>query len=442
MANLAILGGEKAVKLDYETYGNVPIVSEAAIESVVELLKKGQISTAPVVGEFERKFADYIGTKYALSSVNGTSSLLTALFAIGVSPGDEVIVPSYTFWASVAPIVSAHAVPVFCDVDAQTYNLDPKEIEKKITPKTKAIMLVHVWGNPSDMDAIVEIAQKHNIKLIEDSAHAHGALWKGAKVGSIGDVACFSLQGSKTLPAGEGGILVTNNKEYYEKAVSLGHYERIDDLSADSAYKKYALTGMGYKFRAHPLGIAIANHGLDELDERNRIRKSNAKYLEEALLELPFIVPQKVYDGAERQYTYHYASFDETKLEGISMMTFLNALSKEGVICGACGYGRLHEAPLFTEGGPFGDCIPSNSLSDAGASGCPNTVLPVTSYLAAHTFMMAPRFEKPCKELLDQYIQAYMKIAGNIDELRQLEKSSSTKVDKEKMSGRSINIIK
>jgi dTDP-4-amino-4,6-dideoxygalactose transaminase len=189
-----------------------------------------------------------------------------------VGPGNEVIVPSYTFWATAVPIIAANGVPVFCDVDPDTYCIDPREIVKKITPRTKAIMVVHVWGNPADMHSIMEIGAKYKLKVIEDCSHAHGSLWKGKKVGIIGDVGCFSLQGSKTLPAGEGGILVTDNREYYEIAVAYGHYDRVEKFPENSEYKKYSLTGLGYKFRANPLGITIANHGLDELDQRNAIR--------------------------------------------------------------------------------------------------------------------------------------------------------------------------
>lgn len=441
MAKLAILGGKKTITRDYETEGNLPIVSEKGMEAVIDLMRKGQVSTSPVVEKFEKKFADYIGSKYAICTNNGTSSLHSALFAIGICPGDEVIVPSYTFWASAVPIIAADGIPVFCDVDKETFCIDPKEIEKKITPRTKAIMVVHVWGNPADMQSIINIAKKHQLRVIEDCSHAHGSLWNGKKVGIVGDIGCFSLQASKLLSAGEGGVLVTNDREYYERAVALGHYERIGKLPEDSAYLKYSLTGLGYKYRAHPLGIAIADSGLDELDERNEIRNKNAKDLEKKISDLKFIIPQRSYEGAVRQYSYQYMVFDERLCKGISMNTFLKALNKEGVICGTCGYGRLHKSPLFEEGEPYGNGCPAK-CSYVTENMTKNIGLSVTEYLGEHTFMAAPRFEKPCPELVSQYADAYHKVAENMDQLRKFERENLLETEISMLSGRSINIVK
>ena len=178
MNQLALLGGEKAVRLDYEKVGNRPLVTEKGLDAAVRLMKKGEISQSPTVKAFEKRFADYAGAQYAVACNNGTAALDCALFAVGVRPGEEVIVPSYTFWATVVPILAEHAVPVFCDVDRDTFCVDPEDIERKITPKTKAIMLVHVWGNPCNMDAILKIAKRHHLGVIEDcSRPARAASW-------------------------------------------------------------------------------------------------------------------------------------------------------------------------------------------------------------------------------------------------------------------------
>lgn len=441
MPKLALLGGTKTVTLDYEKEGNLPLVNEKGIQKVTELMRKGEISTSPVVKEFERKFADYVGAKYALCCTNGTTTLQEALFAVGVKPGDEVIVPSYTFWATTAPIIASHGVPVFCDVDKETYNLDPAEVEKKITSKTRAIMVVHVWGNPADLDGIMRIARKYNVAVIEDCSHAHGAEWKGQKVGIIGDVGCFSLQGSKLLPGGEAGILVTNNREYYERCVALGHYERLTSLPEDSLYRKYALTGLGFKHRVHPLAIAIADSALEDLDERSEIRNSQGKLLEEGIKDISCIIPQKVYSGAARQYAYHFVTYDETKLEGVSAMTFMKALKEEGVIVGVCGYGRLHKAPLFVEGDPYGNGCPGNCSHVVNNFDRTNVILPVTELLAVNTFMAAPRFEKNCGQLIEQYVEAYHKVANNADELRKYEIEKGNLNKDERLNSRSINLL-
>lgn len=424
MSKLALLGGERTVTIDYEKAANLPLVNEKGIEAAVDLMRKGEISSSPIVSKFEKRFADYIGTKYGVCSNNGTSSLHAALFAVGVGPGDEVIVPSYTFWATATTIVTAQGIPVFTEVDKETYNLDPAAIEKNITPRTKAIMVVHVWGNPADMDAILAIAKKHNIAVIEDCSHAHGSMLNGKMVGSIGDVGAFSFQASKLLPAGEGGILVTNNEEYYERAAAIGHYERIATFPESSRYKKYGLTGFGYKFRIHPVGVALADSALDELDERNEIRNMNGKALDKGLENIDCIKPQKVLDGAVRQYSYHYATYDAAKLDNVPLPVFIKALKEEGVSCGFCGYGRLHKAPYFTE-----------------LSGFKNVDLPVTEYLGKNTFMVAPRFEKVCPDLIDQYIEAYYKVVKNVDELKKYAEDNEYTSIAANITSSSLNVL-
>ena len=432
MSKLAVLGGEKTVRLDYEKVANRPLVTEKGLNDAVGLMKKGLISQSPNVKAFEKRFADYVGAKYAIATNNGTASLDCGLFAVGVRPGEEVIVPSYTFWATVVPIIAEHAVPVFCDVDPKTFTIDPADIERKITPKTKAIMLVHVWGNPANMDAVMKVAKKHHLKVIEDCSHAHGAKYRGTNVGLIGDVGCYSMQASKLLCGGEAGILVTNNFECYERALCLGQYDRISELPEDSVYREYALTGMGHKYRPHPVAIAIANANLDELDERNAIRNRNAETFAKSIADIPFLRQQQLNEGAEREYSYQYYFYDKAKFGGIRTITFLKALSAEGVICGYCGYGRLHKAPLFLQGGAYGDC---------GAHKVPVS-LPVTELLADQTFLAAPRFENECPELLKQYAEAYHKIAGNMDALADFDQNYDATAMQKHLSGRSVALFK
>ena len=432
MSKLALLGGEKAVRLDYAKVANRPLVTEKGIADAVELMKKDEISFSPSVLAFEKRFAEYVGAKYAVATNNGTASLDCALFAAQVRPGEEVLVPSYTFWATVVPIIAEHAVPVFCDVDPETFCIDPADIERKITAKTKAIMLVHVWGNPANMDEIMKIARRHHIKVIEDCSHAHGAKYRGTNVGLIGDVGCYSMQASKLLCAGEGGILVTNDRECYERALSLGQYDRISKLPEDSPYRRYALTGMGHKYRPHPVAIAIANANLDELDGRNAIRNANAEQFAADIAGIPFLRAQKVYESAEREYSYQYYYYDKEKFSGISTIALLKALSSEGVVCGYCGYGRLHKAPLFLQGGAYGDC---------GAHSEPVS-LPVTELLAEQTFMAAPRFENECPELLKQYAEAYRKVAESEKDLAEYDRTHDFAAERKNLSGRSVALFK
>lgn len=438
--DLALFGGKKTV-LKTGAEMAAPLVPEKAYEKVKVLMEKGEISTSSSVSEFERRFADYIGAKYGLCICNGTTSIQAALFAVGVGSGDEVIVPSFTFWATVGPVAACNAVPVFADVDIDKQTLTAETIEKCITDKTKAILVVHTWGTPCEMEPIVKLAKEKGLKLIEDCSHAHGASYHGKKVGIFGDVGCFSLQGSKLLPAGEGGILVTNNREYYERACALGHYERLSGLPDESDYKKYALTGFGYKHRAHPLAIAIADAGLDRLDEMNHIRNENGKYFEKLISDLDFIKPQSIPENAERVYAYHYARYVPEKLGGLGLHVLLEALATEGVTCGTCGYGKLHKAPFYNEKGKFGKGCPF-SCPNYGIEYKPTSYLPVTELLGAYVFMIAPRFETAERSDIEQYAEAYHKIYDHIDELLEYEKKNNLKNVVENNAGRSINIFK
>ncbi len=433
MSKLALLGGDKTVTLDYNTVGFESMITDAGIEKAIELMKKGQISTSPTVKSFEAKFANYIGTKHCLCANSGTSSIQEALFAVGVSPGDEVITPSYTYWATAGPIVACGASAVFCDVDMETFCIDPKEIAKLITKKTKAIILTHVWGTPCDMDAINKIAKENSIAVIEDASHAHGSTYKGKKIGAVSDIGCFSLQGSKILVAGEGGMITTDNTLYYERAMSLGHYERLEKLPEASDYRKFFLTGLGLKHRVHPLGIAIADAGLDILDERNRIRNENAKYLEDCIKDVPCIIPQKCYEGTEKQYSYHFVRYEAEQMDGISAISFIRALAREGMEVGLCGYGRLHKAPLFLEGVPFGS-------GEVLAKSEP-VELPVTDFLAKNTFLLAPRFETECKTLIEQYATAVHKVYKNKDALKKYDVENQDTSVYDAVSARSINAL-
>lgn len=432
MKQLALLGGEKAVTIPYKEVGCYPLCSPKGIADAVALMEKGEISQSQSVLDFEKRFADYMGANYAVATNNGTSALDTALFAVGLQPGDEVIVPSFTFWATMAPILSQQMIPVFCDVDKDTHCVDPVDIEKKITPKTRAIMLVHVWGGACDMDAIMKIAKKYGLKVIEDCSHAHGTLYHGKHVGTIGDVGCYSLQGSKMLPAGEGGILITNSRECFERSLAFGHYDRLAALPEDSKYRSYMLTGLGHKYRPHPVAIALANSSLDTLDERNEMRNRNALKLEEMISDLDWVIPVKKYEGVERQFAYHYMRFDETKLGGIRTLTMVKALGNEGVSCGYCGYGRLHKSPYVLEGGAWGNC---------GKRDIPVS-LPVTEFLAEHAFLGAPRFERSCDDLIEQYAQAYHKVGEHLEELIEYDRKHDFAQEMKNFSGRTIATMK
>src|SRR5204863_8920039 len=213
------------------------------------------------MAEFEKRFASLSGTTHALAMNSGTAALHSAYFAVGVKPGTEVIVPGYTFFATAAPILQCGARPVFCDVDPRTLVADPDDAERRITSRTRAISVVHLWGNPAPMDRFAEMAKRHGLALIEDCSHAHGASYQGRPVGSWGDIGCFSLQGSKAVSGGEAGIAVCDDPELFDRMLLLGHYGRLKKGQAADTFDTDFLA-LGLKYRAHLYAVLMARGSL------------------------------------------------------------------------------------------------------------------------------------------------------------------------------------
>jgi dTDP-4-amino-4,6-dideoxygalactose transaminase len=231
---------------------------------------------------FENSFSKFIGVEHGLTFCNGTSSIEAALFALGVRKGDEIIVPSCTFHASIDPIVNLGATPVFVDVEAKSITIDIDAIKNKISEKTKCIVVVHLFGYIANINEISKLAKENNIFLLEDCSHAHGGSFDNKKVGSFGDIGCFSLQGAKAIAAGEGGIAVTSNKKFLAKMSMYGHFNRHSNIFEEKDMK-YIYTGIGHKQRAHPLGIAMANIDLVFNSMYNKKMRNNEKIIKKLL---------------------------------------------------------------------------------------------------------------------------------------------------------------
>lgn len=348
---LALFGGSKIIsdelKAEMAEAARWPKISESTVQKCSDMLRHGIISvpSGGIIGELEMAFKDYIGTKHCLLQNNGTSTLHAAFFAVDVSPGDEVIVPSLTWTATVSPIYALGATPVFCDVDKDTLNADPDDIERKITGRTKAICIVHLWGNVCDMDRIMEISRKYRIPVIEDCSHAHGAVHKGQKVGSIGAVGCFSMQGSKSLPGGELGAIVTDSDEYLDRIAILGHQGRIPTTAITDKYKSYE-AGLGFKYRPFPLAAQIALDQLANLEEVNRHRKLTVDLYNAALGKFEAIRTIKQLEGTINVCYIYVFLYDDRKT-GVSTERFIAALNAEGVPANPMRYKLVHTIPPF-----------------------------------------------------------------------------------------------
>ena len=259
----------------YIPYGRQSL-DEADIQAVVQVLKSDYLTTGPMVAEFERRVAEYVGAKYAVAVSNGTAALHVACLAAGIKAGDEVITSPITFAASANCVLYCGGKPVFADIDEESYNISPEEIEKKITGNTRAIIPVHYTGQPCDMEEIHRIARKHHLLVIEDAAHALGAEYKGQKIGSLSDMTCFSFHPVKPITTGEGGMITTNDEELYKKLLlfrSHGITREEEFLSENQGGWYYEQVELGYNYRITDIGCALGNSQLDKLDgfvERRR----------------------------------------------------------------------------------------------------------------------------------------------------------------------------
>ncbi len=428
MSKLAIKGGKKVVAREGKCDPSYKEMVEEEVRVVTELLHKNEISGGSLtVKNLEKEWAEYIGTKYCLAQNNGTSTLHAAYFAVGIEPGDEVITPVFTWHLGVTPILATHGIPVFCDCDPLTLNIDPTKIEERITSKTKAIAVTHVYGHPVDMDPIMKIAKEHHLAIIEDASHAHGAEYKGKKIGSIGDISCFSLQGSKLMTGGEAGLLVTDNLEYYERAIMLGHYERIPSLTLEK-YQRYKTTESippmhyGFKYRIHPFAAGMARIQFKYLEHRNELERKNCEYLGKGLTEIRGFNPPYIAPYATKVTWLNYlARFYPDKFEGVSRERIIKALQAEGVPAGTgrAGYIPLHLQPLIQEQDMYGKGCPWKCQYANPQKVYKAGDFPVAEKVYKERIML-PTFRDTTydTELLDEYLEAFRKITENIDELR------------------------
>ncbi len=300
---------------------------------------------------FESNFAQYHGRKHALLSNSGTNAIYSMFEALALGQGDEIIAPAYTFFATISPIIHTGAKPVFIDCGGDG-NIDAKKIEEKITPQTRAIIVTHMWGIPCEMDAIQELSKRHGIALLEDCSHAHGAKFKGKKCGEFGDMAAWSLQGQKIVTGGEGGVLLTDNEEYYYRAILQGHYNKRckQEIPEDHPLRKFALTGMGLKFRAHPLAIAMANQQFANLDAWLNQKSIYANELTDVISNFGCLTPPNTKDRQPSWYAYVF-QVEGDNPHGVSAKSLHAELQAAGLSEAdlPTSTSPVYNLPIFTE---------------------------------------------------------------------------------------------
>ncbi len=337
-----------------------PVFSPAEEAAVLRVLRDGNVSTHPVIQELEEDFREFAGRRFALAHCNGTAALMAAFHALGLEPGDEVLVPTATFWASVLPMIWCGLVPVFCESEAVTLGIDPDDAQRRITPRTRALVMVHLWGLPCQVAALRELADRHGLKIIEDASHAHGASVDGVPCGRFGDISVFSMQGDKLVPAGEGGMFLTDDPEFYERALCLGDIRRIIALPLPA--KRFAATSFGIKTRIAPMSAALGRAMLARLPVTNAVRNANHRMLSDALEPLGFdcFLPPPGIDRVYFEFIIRHRNPD------VDIPRLVAILQELGCRVGLPRYPLLHQQPFFTEGhwlatGRYPSPVPSHS---------------------------------------------------------------------------------
>lgn len=327
-------------------------VGEAEAETAYDMTLRNELSGGtPVVREFEKTWRDWVGSRHCITVSNGSMALHSAFFGIGLGPGDEFIAPTYTWICSISGALMLGARPVFCESDPETLMLDAADVRKRITDKTRAIIAVHLWGNVCDMGTLLEVSKDTGVPIVEDCSHAHGATYKGRHVGTLGAMGCWSLQGTKPVSAGEGGVLVTDDTEAFERACVLGQVNRIKGLDlATERFQHLQPFGIGLKTRAHPLGIGIAAEQLKKLPELNARRRAYIEQVESALVGIPGLSPVKVYEGAERGGFYGFPVRHLPEESGVSTEQFVTLLKEENLPAIVNPYPLLHGLSIFKNG--------------------------------------------------------------------------------------------
>lgn len=338
-SKLAVLGGTPVRKAPFPAWPIVEKNDRAAWADVLEQREWCRLTThGPLyVHHFEEKFAEMTGAGRCLATSSGTTALVTSLNALDVGPGDEVIVPPYTFVATINAVLLQHALPIYVDTDRKTFQIDAEKIEAAITPQTRCLLPVHLGGNPVNVDKILALAKTHKLKFLEDACQAHLAEWRGKKVGTLGDLGCFSFQASKNLNSGEGGAILGNDSELMQVCESFHNNGHL----MSSAFTRDAINGSNH--RMTEFQGALLGAQMTRLKAQTDARTANGDYLNSHLKEIPGIYPAEMYDGATRNaYHLYMFRYDRSHFADLPREKFLQALQAEGVPCSA-GYTPLNK---------------------------------------------------------------------------------------------------
>ncbi len=421
MAELALLGGPKAITVDGGDIFRWPIITSEDEEAVLEVLRRGAMSGTDVTLRFEEEIKEYFGQPYALCHNTGTAAIQAAMWACGVKRGDEIICQSMTYWGSALQAFSLGATVVFGEMDPKTLTLDPSDIESRITDRTRAIIVVHYSAYPTDMDPIMEIADRHGISVIEDVSHAQGGLYKGRLLGTIGHVGAMSIMSGKSLPSGEGGFLITEDQMVYERAAAFGHYQRMPNLEDQSLKSSSGMPLGGYKYRMHQLSSAVGRVQLANYSQRIEVIQTAMNYFWDQMEDIPGIKAHRPSANSGSTMGGWYAAkglYEAEELKGLPVTRFCEAMNAEGVeyriMPGANVLMHLH--PVMNEVDVYGDGQPTRiAFSDRDLRQGLGS-LPVTESLPQRC-LSVPWFKQYRREVIDEYVGAFRKVASKCGDL-------------------------
>ena len=426
---LAVNGGDKSIENFNKDFCAWPIITDEDRTAIIEVLDNRAMSGTEITKNFEKEYKEWIGANFALGYCNGTSSLHAAMWACGVGAGDEIICPSTTYWASCTAALSLGAAINFADIDPETLCIDPKDIEHRIGSRTKAIIVVHYAGYPADMDQIMEIAKRHNVKVIEDASHAHGSIYKGRHAGTLGDIAGMSMMTGKAFAIGEAGLMTTNNRELYERCISFGHYARtgapsnfnaVDAQVTDPELLKFSGIPLGgYKHRMNQWCAAMGKVQLKYYPERIAEIEKAMTYFCDLLDAIPGLKthrPSKDSGLTKGGWYLPVCHYIPEKLKNVPVETFCEAVNAEGITCNPGINKPLHLHKVFHEADIFNMGQPTMiSFGQRDVRQGPGT-LPVSEGICTRTFTL-PKFITFDKIEIEKVASAYKKVVDNIKEL-------------------------
>ena len=405
----ALLGGTPVRRTPFPSW---PLADSREEDALIRVVRSGRWNRGDNVSAFETAYASLTGARHCLATANGTSALITSLGALGIGPGDEVVVPPYTFIATINAVLLMHALPVFVDSDIETFQIDARKVEQAINGRTRLILPVHLGGSAADLDTIMEIGRRRGITVVEDACQAHLAEWRGRKVGTYGKTGCFSFQASKNLNSGEGGAVLTEDDELIETCYRFHNNSRGRRNTGDD----FSYRNTGANLRMTEFQGALLQAQMTRLETQARTRDANAAHLTNLLKQIPGISPARMYDGCTRNaYHLYMFRYDPSQFSGLPRAAFLKALGAEGVPA-LSGYSPLNKEPFLeaTLSGPGFKTIYSKARIDAWRAQnlCPqNDRLCTEAIWLVQTMLLGPRQD------MEDIAEAIRKVQGTAPQL-------------------------